>query len=169
MLHGLCTDQPARPRRCWPSTLVLGARRRGADSRSSCRPRPAAAGTSSAAASQQTLQARQARRQGAGQQRGGAGGTIGLAQLINNNKGDGNALMVSGKGMVSAIYINKSPVSLTNATPIARLTGEYEVLVVPASSPLKTMADLVAMYKANPGACRGPAGWPAASTSSPRG
>ena len=43
----------------------------------------------------------------------GAGGTIGLAQLINNNKGDGNALMVSGKGMVSAIFINKSPVTLT--------------------------------------------------------
>ena len=81
----------------------------------------------------------------------GAGGTIGLAQLINNNKGDGSALMVSGKGMVSAIYINKSPVSLSNVTPIARLTGEYEVLVVPASSTLKTMADLVAMYKANPG------------------
>jgi putative tricarboxylic transport membrane protein len=81
----------------------------------------------------------------------GAGGTIGLAQLINNNKGDGNALMVTGKGMVSAVYINKSPVSLTNATPIARLSGEYEVLVVPASSNLKTMSDLMAMYKANPG------------------
>jgi putative tricarboxylic transport membrane protein len=80
----------------------------------------------------------------------GAGGTIGLAQLINNNKGDGNALMVTGKGMVSAIYINKSPVTLSNATPIARLTGEYEVLVVPASSPLKSAADLVAAYKANP-------------------
>lgn len=81
----------------------------------------------------------------------GAGGTIGLAQLINNNKGDGSALMVSGKGMVSAVFINKSPVSLSNVTPIARLTGEYEVLVVPASSNLRTMADLVAMYKANPG------------------
>jgi len=81
----------------------------------------------------------------------GAGGTIGLAQLINNNQGDGNALMVTGKGMVSAIYINKSPVSLSNVTPIARLSGEYEVLVVSASSSLKTMADLMAMYKANPG------------------
>ena len=80
----------------------------------------------------------------------GAGGTIGLAQLINNNKGDGNALMVTGKGMVSAVFINKSPVTLSNATPIARLTGEYEVLVVPANSPLKSAADLVAAYKANP-------------------
>jgi putative tricarboxylic transport membrane protein len=81
----------------------------------------------------------------------GGGGTIGLAQLINNNKGDGNALMVSGKGMISAIFINKSPVTLSNVTPIARLTGEYEVLVVPADSKLKNMADLSAMYKANPG------------------
>jgi putative tricarboxylic transport membrane protein len=82
----------------------------------------------------------------------GAGGTIGLAQLSNNSKGDPGALMVGGKGMVSAVFINKSPVTLSNTTPIARLTGEYEVLVVPASSPLKTMADLVAAYKANPGA-----------------
>lgn len=82
----------------------------------------------------------------------GAGGTIGLAQLINGSTGDGGALMASGKGMVSAVYINASPVSLSNATPIARLTGEFEVLVVPASSPLKSMADLVAAYKANPGA-----------------
>jgi len=81
----------------------------------------------------------------------GAGGTIGLAQLINNSKGDPGTLMVLGKGMLSAIYINKSPVTLANATPIARLTGEYEVLVVPASSNLKSMADLLAMYKANPG------------------
>jgi putative tricarboxylic transport membrane protein len=81
---------------------------------------------------------------------GGAGGTIGLAQLINSHKGDAGALMVTGKGMVSAVFINKSPVSLSNTTPIARLTGEYEVLVVGAASPLKTTADLVAMYKANP-------------------
>jgi putative tricarboxylic transport membrane protein len=81
----------------------------------------------------------------------GAGGTIGLAQLSNNSKGDGNALMASGKGMVSAVFINKSPVTLSDTTPIARLTGEYEVLVVPASSPLKNVADLVAAYKANPG------------------
>jgi putative tricarboxylic transport membrane protein len=81
----------------------------------------------------------------------GAGGTIGLAQLINNSKGDPGTLMVSGKGMVSAIYINKSPVTLANATPIARLTGEYQVLVVPTTSNLKTVADLVALYKTNPG------------------
>ena len=81
----------------------------------------------------------------------GAGGTVGLATLSNSNKGDPNALLVSGRGMVGAIFINKSPVTLTSITPVARLTGEHEVLVVGAGSKLKTMADLVAMYKANPG------------------
>ncbi|MBI0444418.1 tripartite tricarboxylate transporter substrate binding protein [Deinococcus sp. DB0503] len=80
----------------------------------------------------------------------GAGGTIGLAQLYNA-KGDGNLLMTMGLVMVGAIQTNGSKVDLSRVTPIARLTGEYEVLVVPASSPYKTMKDLVAAWKANPG------------------
>ena len=36
-------------------------------------------------------------------------------------------------------------------TPIARLTGEQEAIVVPAASDIKTMADLVAKLKADPG------------------
>ena len=38
-----------------------------------------------------------------------------------------------------------------NALVIARLTGEFEVIVVNAASPLKSMQDLVAMFKADPG------------------
>jgi putative tricarboxylic transport membrane protein len=81
----------------------------------------------------------------------GAGGTIGLATLHNTHKGDPNALMVSGKGMLSAIVINKSPIDLSQVVPIARLTGEYEVIVVPTESKIKSMVDLIAQYKANPG------------------
>lgn len=81
----------------------------------------------------------------------GAGGTIGLAQFVDKNKGDGNALLVNGLVMVGAILTNKSPVSLADTTPIARLTGEYEVLVVPASSSIKTLAELVAAMKADIG------------------
>ncbi len=81
----------------------------------------------------------------------GAGGTIGLAQFVNKDKGDGSALLVGGYVMVGAIIANKSAVTLEHVTPIARLTAEYEALAVPASSPLKSMADLVAMLKADPG------------------
>ena len=83
--------------------------------------------------------------------KGGAGGTIGLAQFINSAKGDPHALLIGGMVMVGGIVLNKSPVDLTMVTPIARLTSEYLVVVVPANSPYKTLADLVAAYKADPG------------------
>jgi putative tricarboxylic transport membrane protein len=83
--------------------------------------------------------------------KGGAGGTIGLAQFVNSSKGDPNAIMIGGMVMVGAIYLENSPVNLSMVTPLARLTGEYEIIVVPSSSPHKTMADLVKAFKANPG------------------
>lgn len=83
--------------------------------------------------------------------KGGAGGTIGLAQFINSNKGDPNTMMIGGMVMVGALITNKSPVSLSQVTPIARLTGEYQVVVVPAASKLQSMKELVAQVKANPG------------------
>lgn len=83
--------------------------------------------------------------------RGGAAGTIGLAQFVNGSKGDPNALMVGGMVMVGGIILNKSPVNLSQVTPVARLTSEWEVIVVPAQSPHKTMADLVKAFKENPG------------------
>lgn len=82
----------------------------------------------------------------------GAGGTIGLAQFASQQKGKGDALIVGGYVMVGAILTNNSPVTLQDVTPIARLTGEYEAIVVPASSPFKTMGDLVEALKKDPGA-----------------
>lgn len=80
----------------------------------------------------------------------GAGGTIGLAQFINGAKGDGNQLLVNGLVMVGAIITNKAPVTLDQVTPIARLTGEYLAVVVPANSPIKDAKDLAAAVKADP-------------------
>ena len=82
---------------------------------------------------------------------GGAGGTIGLAQFATTSKNKGNAILVGGLVMVGAILTNKSPVTLDNVKPLARLTGEYEVLVVPASSPIQNLGDLVSKLKADPG------------------
>lgn len=83
---------------------------------------------------------------------GGAGGTIGLAQFVDRRRGDGQALMVSGLVMVGAILTNQSPVTLDQVTPIARLTGEYEVIVVPGSSDIQSLDQLVERLKADPGA-----------------
>jgi putative tricarboxylic transport membrane protein len=80
----------------------------------------------------------------------GAGGSVGIAQFVNSGKGDGNQLMVMGYVMVGALLTNKSPVTLDQTTPIARLTAEYEALVVPADSPIKNAKDLAAAVKADP-------------------
>ena len=82
--------------------------------------------------------------------KGGAGGTIGLAQFVNGSKGDGSQLLIGGLVMVGAIELNKSPVNLAQVTPIARLTSEANAIVVPANSKFKTLKDLVDQFKANP-------------------
>lgn len=82
----------------------------------------------------------------------GAGGAIGMAQFINNEKGNPNALLVAGAVTVGALETNKSPVNFSMVTPVSRLMGEFNVIVVPNSSPLKSFKDLVSAYKANPGA-----------------
>jgi putative tricarboxylic transport membrane protein len=60
--------------------------------------------------------------------------------------------MMGGMVMVGGIMLSKSTVDLTMVTPIARLTSEYGVIVVPASSPHKSLGDLMKAFKANPGA-----------------
>ncbi len=86
--------------------------------------------------------------------KGGAAGVIGLAQFVNASKGDGNALMVMGAVMLGGIITSKPAVGLDKVTPIARLTSEYNVFVVPASSPLKTMKDVVEQLKKDPGSVK---------------
>jgi putative tricarboxylic transport membrane protein len=81
----------------------------------------------------------------------GAAGTIGLARFVQSERGNPRALLITGLVMVSGAIINNSPVSLADATPIARLTGETEVIVVPANSPHHTLSDLVEAFKQDPG------------------
>lgn len=86
--------------------------------------------------------------------KGGAAGALGLAQFVNGSKGDPHALLVMGAVMLGGIITGKPPVSLSQATPIARLTSEYNVYVLPSNSPFKTMADVVAQLKKDPGSVK---------------
>ena len=86
--------------------------------------------------------------------KGGAAGVIGLAQFVNASKGDANAVMMTGAVMLGGIITSKPAVGLEKATPIARLTSEYNVFVVPTDSPLKTMKDVVEQMKKDPGSVK---------------
>lgn len=81
---------------------------------------------------------------------GGAGGMVGLPRFVNQRKGQGNALMVGGSVMVGAAITNKSPVTMANVTPIACLTEEAGIIVVPANGKIKNWKELEAAIKENP-------------------
>lgn len=72
---------------------------------------------------------------------GGAGGTVGLASLATET--DPNTLMITGSVMVGAVETNASEVRIEDMTPIAKLTEEPLVIVVPADSPYESLQDLV--------------------------
>lgn len=80
----------------------------------------------------------------------GAAGTIGLARFMGAERGNGDALLVSGLIMLGGIVTHQSPVTLRDVTPIARLTGEYEVIAVPTASPFRTLDDLVRAFRERP-------------------
>ena len=80
----------------------------------------------------------------------GAGGTVGIAQLVNDEAGNDHHLMMMGLVMIGAIATNASPVGLDQTTPISRLTAEFEVIVVPADSEYQTLDDLIAAFEADP-------------------
>jgi putative tricarboxylic transport membrane protein len=83
---------------------------------------------------------------------GGAGGTVGLPRFVGQRRGRPDSLMVAGSVMVGATLTNKTPVGIKDVTPIARMTEEVGVVVVPASSDIRDIAGLLDALKANPGA-----------------
>jgi putative tricarboxylic transport membrane protein len=84
----------------------------------------------------------------------GAGGTLGLSQLVSKGSGDPYQLMMTGLVMLGAIETNGSDVPLTRTTPIATLITETEAIVVPANSKYRSFSELVAAFKADPGSIR---------------
>ena len=81
----------------------------------------------------------------------GVGGTLGLAQVASRAEGDAPQLIGGGYVMVGAILTNASPVTLDDVTPTARLTGEYEVIVVPAEVDIQDIGQLVEVLEPDPG------------------
>jgi putative tricarboxylic transport membrane protein len=92
----------------------------------------------------------------------GAGGTVGLGRTVNSS-GNDKLVMSMGLGLVGSVFTNSSPATLADVTPIARLTQETEVVVVGKDSPLRSLDQLIAAWKADP------CGVPVGGGSSPGG
>ena len=74
--------------------------------------------------------------------KGGKGGTLGLAHYAEKYGSDANTLLMGGMVMVGAIALQKPAIDMSHIRPIARLTSDYLVVVVAANSPVRTVADL---------------------------
>ena len=88
--------------------------------------------------------------QGAGQaaeiaydNKGGQGGLVGLPDFVQRFGSDPKALIVSGLVMVGSIALNRPAVDLRQLTPVARLSTDLLVLIVPKDSAYKDSASLM--------------------------
>jgi putative tricarboxylic transport membrane protein len=79
----------------------------------------------------------------------GAGGTVAMARLMNE-KGNGDLMMMMGLGVVGATFTNGSKARASDATALAKVVEEQEGILVPGTSPFRTVADFVAAWKADP-------------------
>lgn len=75
--------------------------------------------------------------------KGGKGGTIGLADFVERYNQDAGALLVGGMVMVGAIAASQPKITLAQVTPLARLTNDYLAIVVPANSKMSTLKALI--------------------------
>jgi tripartite-type tricarboxylate transporter receptor subunit TctC len=85
--------------------------------------------------------------------RAGAGGAIG-ARSVASAIPDGYTLLVGNTSVLAvwpAVSASAGYDPAKNFSPVAKLSESYQVLVVPASSPYKTVREVVAFAKANPG------------------
>jgi tripartite-type tricarboxylate transporter receptor subunit TctC len=81
----------------------------------------------------------------------GAGGSVAMTRLMNA-EGDENTMMTAGLGVVGSLYSFGLDYKLQDATPLAQLMEDQEGVLVPADSPYKTIDDLVAAWRKDPGA-----------------
>jgi putative tricarboxylic transport membrane protein len=81
---------------------------------------------------------------------GGAGGTVGLPRFLSTRRGRPDSLIVAGSVMVGAALTNRTPVSLKDTIPVASMTEEAGVIIVPANSEFRDIQGLLAALRANP-------------------
>lgn len=82
--------------------------------------------------------------------KGGKGGTVGLAYYADKYSNDPNTLLMGGTVMVGAVALQKPATDMNSIRPIARLTSDYLVVVVAADSPIRSIKDLAERVRNNP-------------------
>src|SRR5579871_3539524 len=84
--------------------------------------------------------------------RAGSGGNIGTAAVINSPPDGYTLLFAAPNNAISASLYRKLPYDfIRDTTPVAGIMLLTNIMVVPPSLPVKTVADFIALVKAKPG------------------
>jgi tripartite-type tricarboxylate transporter receptor subunit TctC len=84
--------------------------------------------------------------------RAGSGGNIGTAAVINSPPDGYTILFAAPNNAISASLYKKLPYDfIRDTTPVAGIMLLTNIMVVPPSLPVKTVADFIALAKAKPG------------------
>jgi tripartite-type tricarboxylate transporter receptor subunit TctC len=84
--------------------------------------------------------------------RAGSGGNIGAAAVINSPPDGYTLLFAAPNNSISASLYKKLPYDfIRDTTPVAGIMLLTNIMVVPPSLPVKTVADFIALTKAKPG------------------
>ena len=82
--------------------------------------------------------------------RPGAGGSVGMALMVQR-KGDPYILLgIAIHAIVTPLTLG-TPYSYKDMTPIAKVFSEYEMMVVRAESPIRSLKDIEAALRKDPG------------------
>ena len=79
----------------------------------------------------------------------GGGGGVAIASLIENAASSDGTLMVNSTPIVIRALTGEIAQSFRDLTPVAGTVGDYAAIVVTADSPITSMADALAMYRAD--------------------
>ena len=85
--------------------------------------------------------------------RTGAGGAVGYLHL-SQQKPDGYSIVWNSNSISTTFHSGQLPFDYKNFEPVARVTIENPALAVKASSPWKTLKELIDYAKANPGSVK---------------
>lgn len=83
--------------------------------------------------------------------KGGKGGTLGLADFVARYNNDPQALLIGGMVMLGAIAMGKPAITLSQVNPIARLTNDFMVLVTKAGATADTLPKLTDLMRSDLG------------------
>ena len=82
----------------------------------------------------------------------GGSGAVAIANVIAKRKGDSSLLIAASNSLTFTMAAGRTPHTYKEVVPLAQIGAEYGGLFVRSDSKYKTLGDLTAALKANPGA-----------------